>query len=142
MNLKLVLKWIAVLALGSIAWVALGLGHSPFDFLGMVAGCVCLLFCLDCIETATGIPINTYRFLIVVFVVDVILVHFHATETASVPIALIIAWKFEGLMLKDSAAKEIRKLTGLGADEVVRLSPDELSERMKERRGEEGSLKK
>jgi hypothetical protein len=115
MNLKLTLKWIAVLALGSVAWVALGLGHSPFDFVGMMAGAVCALFILDCVETATGRPAYLYRFLFVAFGIDIILVRVHVPETASIPLALIIAWKFDDFILRYSAARAIRKLKEKGS---------------------------
>ena|ERR1700676_3155274 len=114
MNLNLVLKWIAVLVLGSIAWVALGLGHSLFDFADMMAGMVCALFILDCVEKATGRPAYFYAFLLVAVGVDVILVRVHTPETAGIPIALIVAWMLDDFMLRYSAAKEIRKLKEKG----------------------------
>jgi hypothetical protein len=142
MKIKLTLTWVAVLALGSAAWVALGLGHSPFDVVGWFCAMVCVLFILDCVETATGRTVNIYRLGLVIIVVDTILSHVHVPETASIPFALILGWKFEDFLLRYRAAKAIRKLTGLGPNEVAKLSTDELSEKLKEKRGVEESLKK
>jgi len=132
---RLVATWIVVLLLGCVAWVAFT-RHSLVEFVGMVAGLVCALFIVDCVETATKRNVLTFRFAFVVVAVIEVLGLVHVPEIASTPIALIVAWKFDDFVLRYSAAKAIRKLTGLGPDEVVRLSTDELSERIEERREE------
>ena len=94
-----------------------GLGHSPFDFVGMMAGAVCALFILDCVEKATGRPAYLNRFLLVAFGIIVILGRVHVPEIASIPFALILAWKFDDFMHRYSAAKAIRKLKEKGGVE-------------------------
>jgi D-alanine-D-alanine ligase-like ATP-grasp enzyme len=94
------------------------------------------------LSEGTKRTVLTFRFVLVAVAVIAALGLVHVQEIASTPIALIVAWKFDGFVLRYQAAREIRRLTGLGPDEVVRLSPDELSERMKERRDVDGSLKR
>jgi hypothetical protein len=110
MNIKLATQWVAVLVLGSVAWVAFGLGHSPFDFVGMMAGAVCALFILDCVEKTTGRTVNIYRFGFVAVGIIAILGLVRVPEIASTPIALILAWNFEDFALRYSAARAIRKI--------------------------------
>lgn len=109
MTTKLVVTWVAVLILGSGAWVAFT-GRSPIEFVSMMAGAFCVFFILDCVETATGRKLNIYRFGLVVFAVIVIGGLFHVSDIASTPIALILAWKFENFLLRYQAAKAIREL--------------------------------
>src|ERR1700686_5230623 len=99
MKFKSIATWVAVLVLGSVAWVALGAGHSPFEFVGMMAGVVCAFFIVDFIETASGRRVNIYRFGLVALAVVAILRLVHVPEIAGIPIALILTWKFEDFLL-------------------------------------------
>ena len=76
-----------------------------------MAGLVCGLFILDCVETATGRPVPLFRLGVVVAgIVAIFNLVFHVSEIASFPIALLLGWKFEDFLLRYSAAKAIREL--------------------------------
>jgi hypothetical protein len=103
------MKWVAVLIVGGIAYVAFT-NHSPFEFVGMMAGAVCALFILDCVEKATGRCINLFRFGFIIIGIIAILGLVRVPEIASAPIALILGWKFEDFLLRYQAVKALRKL--------------------------------
>ena len=120
MNFKLAVKWVAVLTLGGFVWVAFT-GHSPFDFVGMIAAAVCAFFVINCVERATGRTVLTGSFVLVVIGLTSILKLLHVSEIASTPIALILGWKSDGFLLRYRAAKAIREINEKdGAEALLR----------------------
>jgi len=106
-NKRLVMTWVAVLVLSFAAWVTFT-RRSPFEFVGVVAGIPCVLFIVDCVETATNRNVLTLRFVVVVSAVIAVLGLVHVPEIASAPIALILAWKFDDFLLRYRAVEAMK----------------------------------